>query len=282
MKKYKQFIIKTEPFLPDLLSGLLWEFDISGIDEKENSLIVFADEHSSLTKDKIESVLQKLIGQKLIKSFSVVEQLLEEKNWNEEWEKSREVIRATDRIVIRPTFKSYSPEEGEIVITIDPKMSFGTGEHESTKLALRLMEKHIRSGDKILDVGSGTGILSIAAVKMGAASAVAVDNDPWCYQNCVENCALNDVSEKIKVVEGEIVNITEKDFDLVLANIQKNILLNIAGDVYKKLKPKGYAILSGILNKDESDVVELYQSFGSKLVEKETLGEWLAVALIKI
>ena len=111
-----------------------------------------------------------------------------------------------------PTFKEYESKEDEIVITLDPKMSFGTGEHESTKLALRLIEKYVKGNEKVLDVGSGTGVLSIAAIKLGAANAVAVDNDSWCYHICVENCTLNDVAERIKVVEGEIGIIPEENF----------------------------------------------------------------------
>ncbi len=197
------------------------------------------------------------------------------------WEKSREVIRISERIVIKPTFKEYESVGDEIVITLDPKMSFGTGEHESTKLALRLIEKYVKGNEKVLDVGSGTGVLSIAAIKLGAANAVAVDNDPWCYQNCAENCALNDVAGSIKVVEGEISIIPEENFDLVLANIQKNILLLISEKIKAKLKKNGVVVLSGLQLKDEEEIISHYQSIGFKFKEKKVMDEWIAIVFEK-
>jgi len=275
------FKISSAPFLPDILSGLLWELEITGVTENDDIVIAFAAEDSPVNEEMINGLLYKLVAQKVIEEFSVTKEILEEKNWNELWEKSREVIRISERIVIKPSFKQYESKEDEIVITLDPKMSFGTGEHESTKLALRLMEKYVNGNEKVLDVGSGTGVLSIAAIKLGAVYAVAVDNDPWCYDNCVENCALNNVAKRIKVVEGEIDIIPEEGFNLVFANIQKNILLLISEKIKAKLKKNGIVVLSGLLLKDETEIISHYQSIGFKFIEKEILDEWLAIVLEK-
>ena len=203
MKSYIVFKISSKPFLPDVLSGLLWELNIEGITENDEHLIVFANEESNINEETVKELLNNLVAENVIKEFSVKSKNLEEKNWNELWEKSREVIRISERIVIKPTFKGYESKEDEIVISLDPKMSFGTGEHESTKLVLQLLEKHISGNEKILDVGSGTGILSIASVKLGAPFAIAVDSDEWCYENCRENCKLNNVNDSIKIIHGE-------------------------------------------------------------------------------
>ncbi len=280
MKSYNVFKISSVPFLPDILSGLLWELEITGVTENDDIVIAFAAEDSPVNEEMINGLLNKLVAQNVIEEFSVTREILEEKNWNELWEKSREVIRISERIVIKPTFKEYESKEDEIVITLDPKMSFGTGEHESTKLALRLMEKYVKGNEKVLDVGSGTGVLSIAAIKLGAANAVAVDNDPWCYENCVENCALNETAERIKVVEGEIDIISEEDFDLVVANIQKNILLLISEKIKAKLKKNGIVVLSGLLLKDETEIISHYQSIGFKFIEKKVMDEWIALVLM--
>jgi len=279
LKSYNVFKISSVPFLPDILSGLLWELEITGVTENDDIVIAFATEDSPVNEEMINELLNKLVAQNVIEKFSITKEILKEKNWNELWEKSREVVSISERIVIKPTFKEYKPKEDEIVITLDPKMSFGTGEHESTKLALRLIEKYVKGNEKVLDVGSGTGILSIASIKLGAAYAVAVDNDPWCYQNCAENCTLNDVAERIKVVEGEIAIVSEKDFDLVLANIQKNILLNISEKIKAKLKKNGTVVLSGLLIKDEAEVISHYQSIGFKFEEKKVMDEWIAIVL---
>ncbi|MDZ7624568.1 MAG: 50S ribosomal protein L11 methyltransferase [Ignavibacteriaceae bacterium] len=185
----------------------------------------------ALPKKQIAEAMNKLNNDKLIESFRIEKEILEDKNWNEIWEKSREVIRVSDRIVIKPTFKEYSAKPDEIVLTIDPKMSFGTGEHQTTKLILRLLEKYVTKGMKVLDVGSGTGILAIASVKLGASKAVAVDFDEICLENCKENSLLNEVSDSVEIITGEIDDVKEKDFDLILANIQKNVLLDIADKI---------------------------------------------------
>lgn len=224
MKKYyKEFTITAEPFNVEILSSILWELEITGINEEVGCLKVFADEGSDLTPEKISSFLNKLQDEKLLFNYTVEENVLEEKNWNEEWERSINVIEVSDRIVIKPTFRNYDAKPGQIIISIDPKMSFGTGEHQTTKLMLLFIEKYVKPGMRVLDVGSGTGVLAIAATKLGAASAVAVDNDEWCLNNGKENCELNNVADKVDVSLGVVQDISEKDFDFVLANIQKDI-----------------------------------------------------------
>jgi len=188
-----------------------------------------------------------------------------------------EVIEVTDRIVIKPTFRTYPKTENKIIIEIDPKMSFGTGAHESTKLILLLLEKYVEGGEKILDVGSGTGVLSIAAIKLGAASSVAVDIDEWCYDNCLENCKLNSVDKQVDVIKGKIDDVSQNNFDLVLANIQKNILLYIAQKISTKVNKNGIVILSGLLLRDEDEIVEQYQSIGFKLIARKIMNEWIAI-----
>ena len=278
MKKYKEFTITSEPFNSEILSSILWELEIMGINEEVGCLKVFADENSSLNSEIISSYLEKLRNEKLLKSFDVEENVLEEKNWNEEWEKSINVIEVSDRIVIKPTFRNYEAKPEQIVISIDPKMSFGTGEHQSTKLMLQLIEKYVKPGMRVLDVGSGTGVLAIATVKLGASSAIAVDNDEWCLDNGKENCVLNNVSDKVDVRLGIVQDIPEKDFDLVIANIQKNVLLEISGKLVKRLGGKGILILSGLLETDENDIKKEYKKSGLKMIDKRQMGEWIAVS----
>ena len=224
MKRYKEYIIKTSPFIPDIISGILWELKISGVNEENDLLKIFTDYDSTVTKDEINTLLQKAIDENIISSFIIEEYSYEYKNWNQEWEKGISVIEVSDKITIKPSFKNYENKQNKIVITIDPKMSFGTGEHETTKLVIQLLEKHLEKGGKVLDVGTGTGILAIAAVKLGAQSVLAIDNDDWCIENAEENSVLNNVNKKIKIKLSEIKDIAEKDFDIILANIQKNIL----------------------------------------------------------
>jgi ribosomal protein L11 methyltransferase len=277
MKSFIAYKIFTQPFDPDLLSGLLWEFEITGLIENEDHISVFTSDISSASEGQFTFALIKLKNENLIESFRIEKEILEDKNWNEEWEKSREVIRISDRIVIKPTFKDYSPKENEIVLTIDPKMSFGTGDHQTTKLILRLLEKYVTKGMKVLDVGSGTGILAIAAVKLGALTVVAVDFDEICLENCKENCELNGVSNSVEIITGEIDDVKENNFDLILANIQKNVLLEIADKIKSKLKSGGMIILSGLLESDKIEIEKKYHSLGFVTLQIEKMDEWIAV-----
>jgi ribosomal protein L11 methyltransferase len=280
MKKYKEFLITAEPFIPDLISGVLWDSNISGINEEVNCLKVFSDD-LSLSIDELKNSLQKLKNENLLRSFTIEENVLENRNWNAEWEQSINIIEVSDRIVIKPTFRDYNAKLGQIVLTIDPKMSFGTGEHQTTKLVLMLLERYMTLGARVLDVGSGTGILAIASIKLGARHAIAVDIDEWCYDNAVENSKLNDVSDSVEILRGEITDIKESDFDLILANIQKNILIEIASEIYKRLKPGGTVILSGLLNDDETDIRNHFTGLGLSFLETKILDPWIALVFKK-
>lgn len=276
---YKIF---SKPFDSDLLSGAMWEFDITGLLEDDDHISIFTSGTSKTTEKQIGDVLEKLKKEMLIESFRIEKELLEDKNWNELWEKSREVIRVSERIVIKPTFKNYSLKENEIVLTIDPKMSFGTGEHQTTKLILSLLEKYVRSGIKVLDVGSGTGILAIASVKLGASKVVAIDFDEVCLENCRENCSLNQVSDSVQILTGEIDDVKENDFDLILANIQKNVLLETAERIKSRLKKNGIVILSGLLEGDREAIEEKYHSLGFRTVQVKSMDEWIAITFTGI
>ncbi|MCF8242688.1 MAG: 50S ribosomal protein L11 methyltransferase, partial [Melioribacteraceae bacterium] len=173
--------------------------------------------------------------------------------------------------------RNYENKPDDIIIEIDPKMSFGTGEHQTTKLILVLLEKYIAPGIKVLDVGSGTGILAIASVKLGASYALGVDNDEWCRINGEENIERNGMQSKVYIKEGEIDSVIDSDFDLVLANINKNVLLEIKETLYSKCKPGGLIIISGILESDKTNLETEYTNLGLKVLENQQLDEWSAI-----
>jgi len=280
MKKYTQFRVGTDPFNPELVSGLLWQFDLDGINETDNSLLLFADASKGISIDNIRGLLGKMVAEGLILSFTIDQETLEDKNWNEEYEKNVRVIEVSDRVVIKPSFKNYDAKQGQTIITIDPKMSFGTGEHATTKLVLRLIEKHVKAGDKVLDVGSGTGVLGICAVMLGASSSLGIDNDEWCLLNGTENIKANNLEQKSEVRQAEITEIEESSFDLIVANINKRILLDIAPNLREKLVPSGKLILSGLLQTDKEDILEKYASLNLELIENLNMDEWCALVLV--
>lgn len=281
MKNYNQFVVTFLPFNSDLVSGALWELELEGINELDNSLLLFAMEDSGITIQNVEEIMLSLKNENLVESFTVSEEVIENKNWNEEWEKKVRVIEVTDRIVIKPSFKEYTPKEGQIIIHIDPKMSFGTGEHQTTRLVLQLLDKYAGKGDFVLDVGCGTGVLAIGAVLLGAGKAIGIDNDEWCLLNGNENVVLNKLEDRVKIILCETKDVEEKEFDLILANINKHILLDIRNDLFDKMKASGTLILSGLLTTDKEDIVNSYTSTGLKLVENKSLDDWLALVFRK-
>lgn len=279
-KYYKEFLITAEPFITDIITSVLWNLDIDGINEEVNCLKIFS-KNLNLSQTDIENELNKLIENNLLRSYDVQENVLIERNWNEEWEKSREVIRVSDQIVIRPSFKEYNAKENEKVIILDPKMSFGTGEHPTTKICIKFLEKYLNKDDKVLDVGSGTGILSIAAAKLGASKILAFDIDEWSLDNGIENIRINNVESLIEIRQCEIKDISEKEFDLIVANIQRNILMELAPEINVRLRKSGFLILSGLLETDEKLITDKYSSLGFKFIEKEIMNEWIGIVFQK-
>lgn len=279
MQDYKKFTITTEPFNPEEISDLLWSLEIGGITEFDKCLAVFVPVDGTENINSIKDFMNSLVEQNLINSFEIDEELVEDRNWNEEFEKNVKVVEVTDKIVIKPTFRDYEEKEGQVIINIDPKMSFGTGEHETTKLVLTLLDKYISGGEKVLDVGSGTGVLAIGTVLLGAEKAVGVDFDEWCLLNGKENIELNEVEDKVEVRLGELKDISENDFDLIVANINKHILMDINPGIRERVKDNGTVILSGLLHTDEEDIVKRYSESNFKVVEKIRMNEWIALVL---
>lgn len=280
MKTYKEIKIFTDPFIPDILSGFLWDLDIEGITEEDGYIKLYAGENTDIDENKIEAALNKIKSEGLITFYRFEFSSLLNKNWNEEWEKNINVIEVSDRIVIKPSFREYDNRQGKLVITIDPKMSFGTGEHATTKIMLLLLEKYVKEGFFVLDAGTGTGVLAIASVMLGAKKAIAFDNDEWCLENGLENCKLNSAEDKVEILNCEMKDIAEKNFDLISANIQKNILIELADDFKNRLKNNGVLLLSGLLNTDEKDITEIYVSKKFKPIEKLQVDEWIGLVFI--
>jgi ribosomal protein L11 methyltransferase len=201
-----------------------------------------------------------------------------DRNWNEEWEKTIRPIEVTDRIVITPTWHTYDSRPDQLVLRIDPKMSFGTGYHETTRLILKLMERHIRVGISLLDIGTGTGVLAIAGIRLGARSAVAVDVDEWSYRNALENLELNGVSDRVRVIQGDITAVPSDAFDMIVANIQLNIIEPILGILRSRLGPGGVMLLSGLLCVDEEQILLSLRQNRIGIKDRLTENEWLALA----
>jgi ribosomal protein L11 methyltransferase len=239
---------------------------------------ISAPRWSSSMEEEMRSVLALLTpaGTSPLPRLSV-DTILEE-NWNDEWEKTVLPVAVGERFLIRPSWHNLPSPTDRIALIIDPKMSFGTGYHESTRLVLRLMERLAPLSGRLLDVGTGTGILAIAGLKLGAGSAVGVDVDEWAYENARENALLNEVAGSLEVRAGDLGAVPESGFDIILANLQLNILISMLPDLARKLTPSGTLILSGLLLQDETEIHRALSSCDLRLTDELRENEWLALA----
>jgi len=202
-------------------------------------------------------------------------------DWAEVWKRHYHTLRIGERIVIAPSWEEPEVQPGDVVIKLDPGMAFGTGTHPSTQLALRLLERYIRPGIEMLDVGTGSGILAIAAVKLGAARVLATDIDPEAVHTAQDNINLNGVSDAISVQVGSVAETGQ--FPLVLANILADVLaeLLLHEDLAARVADDGILILSGII-KQRRDVVDLaLRAAGLMVVDVVEDGDWIALAAHK-
>ncbi|MFD1394014.1 50S ribosomal protein L11 methyltransferase [Lacticaseibacillus jixianensis] len=198
-------------------------------------------------------------------------------DWANEWKKYYRPLRITRYLTIVPAWLDYQPQQaGEQVMRLDPDMAFGTGSHPTTALMLRLLEELVRGGETMIDVGTGSGVLALAARLMGAAQVLATDVDEGAVQNAKANLALNAV-DQITVVESDLLNGIDLKADLIAANILANVLLPLIPQVPARLKPHGRLLLSGIYLDKVAAVKQALSASGLKCLAQYQLGDWVAL-----
>ncbi|MEE8336810.1 MAG: 50S ribosomal protein L11 methyltransferase [Dehalococcoidia bacterium] len=216
------------------------------------------------------------LGQKLPR-LQFVE--VADRQWDEQWKRDFGVMHIGRRIVIRPSWEEYERATGELVITLDPGRAFGTGEHETTQLCLRALEQLVRPGDAVVDVGTGSGVLAIAAARLGAGSVVAIDNDPEAALVAQQNVELNGVERYVRVVEGSLGGnlLKPHSADVVVFNISSMALEELVDEVVTALKPAGHFVGSGFIEEARADVQRLLARANLRTLGMESEGEWLSV-----
>ena len=197
--------------------------------------------------------------------------------WRDKWKEYFKPTKLSNNIVVKPTWCEYEPNEEDIVIEIDPGMAFGTGTHETTMLCIRMIEKYMHGGYKVLDVGSGSGILSIAAAKLGASDVLGIDIDEDAVRVSNENYELNKVSDRAKAIVGDLTAGVDYKANIVVANLLADIVMRLSKDAKRHLGEKGIFITSGILTEKSEAVEKCMIECGFEIVEKAILGEWCSI-----
>lgn len=200
-----------------------------------------------------------------------------ETDWSECWKQYYKPFRAGKHLVIKPSWETWESVPGDLIIELDPGMAFGTGTHETTAMCISMIEKYY-AGGTLLDVGTGSGILAIAAARLGAKDVLAVDIDPDAVRVAIENVAHNGLSAAVRVREGDLVKGLDETFDFAVANILAPVISMLAVPLKRHLKPGAVFICSGIISEAEGDVLAALQSAGYQVLEIEHKGDWVAIA----
>ena len=213
--------------------------------------------------------------------IELTRQELAEEDWADNWKKYFEPARITHDLTIVPSWTDYEATTGEKIIKLDPGMAFGTGTHPTTKMSLFALEQVLRGGETVLDVGTGSGVLSIASSLLGAKDIYAYDLDDVAVRVAQENIALNAGTENIHVAAGDLLKGVDIEADVIVANILADILVNLTDDAYRLLKDEGYLIMSGIISEKWNLVRESAETAGFFLETHMMQGEWNACVFKK-
>lgn len=301
--KWVEMVIKAKREMEDAISNILYELGSSGVVIEDSSLALYeldwdyidpklleindeitikgylpvgADfsERVALLKDRL-SLLSDIFGYNL---EEIVIAEINEKEWESEWKKYYKPLKIGDRIVIKPTWEEYDKkDENEIIVELDPGMAFGTGTHETTIMCIKAIEKYVKPGMTVFDIGCGSGILSIVSAKLGASKVIAVDRDEVAVSIAKENVSINKVEDRVSVILSDLLRDIVDKANVIVANIIADVIIRLIEDVGKYMKEDAILILSGIIKDREEDVkIKLeYKKFD--IIEIMEMGEWITI-----
>ena len=202
-----------------------------------------------------------------------------DEDWAENWKKYYKPFRVGEHLVVKPSWEAYASAPGDLVVELDPGMAFGTGTHETTGMCLELLEKYVQKRKRVMDVGTGSGILAIAAAKLGAQNVLAVDIDPSAVKVARENVLHNGVEACVRVIQGDLVKSEAMPCELAVANIVADAIIMLCGPLTRHLDAGGLLLCSGIIREREEDVLAAASAAGYAVVERRERGEWVALCL---
>ena len=292
MNNYFELQISINPDMEDIVSDIFFtNFDCEGVVLEEET---YKDlEMTSTTRGKLRvfltsypTNLNEILSteRELMKSRGFSDEELgsweialdekENQDWSKKWKEKWTVTHVTEKIAVVPSWLNYEPKEGEITITLDPGCAFGTGTHQTTQLCMKALEKYLKKGDSVADIGTGSGILSILAKKLGGSKVYGCDIDETVIDVCKQNAEINGITD-ITFELNSADKITEK-YDFVCANILHFVLAEIMGDLKNIMKPNALMSLSGILDEKKDMVLEAIERESLKIIETISQDQWIS------
>lgn len=275
---YLEFVFNIETkedYQRDLLINALGEAGFDTFEETPEGFNAYI-KSAEFNEDDFNNAL---LPYKEIYSFSWEQNQVAQKNWNQIWESNFEPLYIKERCYVRATFHQPKPDY-PLEIIIDPKMSFGTGHHQTTTMMMEFIMEEDFGNKRVLDMGAGTGILAILAYKLGATDITAIDYDPICYDSMIENSRLNHTPLN-QILCGSKDVIPEKEFDIVLANINRNILLDQFDRYSEVLSPGGELYISGFYETDLDSLIDKASALNLSFVKKKLLDNWCSAKFLK-
>lgn len=297
MSNYFELRISINPEMEDIVSDICFSnFDCEGVvleEETYKDLVMTSTTKGNLRvfltsvdknpvellKTEREILKSRGFTDEELGSWDVTVDEKEDQDWSKKWKEKWTVTHVTDKIAVVPSWLDYEPKEKEITITLDPGCAFGTGTHQTTQLCMKALEKYLKQGDSVADIGMGSGILSILAKKLGASVVYGCDNDETVIDVARENAQINNV-DNITFELNTADKIKEK-YDFVCANILHNVLAEIMGDLKNIMKDDGVLSLSGILDEKKPVVLDAVSKNNLKIIDTISQDQWISFVVRK-
>lgn len=278
--RYPYVHVDVPPEASEEVATMLWDLGAQGVEERDASTMNRPDASGRVTlvASFPEEADARRAADAIAPRFAARVEFVVGDAWRDAWKEFFHTARIGQRLVVRPSWESVKTWPDEVVLTIDPGRAFGSGTHETTRLVLREIDRRVHGGERILDVGCGSGILSVAALLLGAEHATAVDVERDAIEVTLENAKLNGVDARIAAATTPIASV-KGEWPLVVANIEKRVLVPLAHEIAARVAPGGLLVLSGILLGEQDDVAAAYRGMKRLLTGRD--GEWVSLVLAK-
>lgn len=306
--KWFEIKITTSSEAVEAVSGILYDSGVTGVviedpndpifsskssgdwDYFDPSVVKFSSDHavvkgylpeSEELNDQVEMIREKVhslaahaidFGPGTVSSTEIFEE-----DWANEWRKYYKPKRVTERLTVKPTWEPYTGADNEIIVEMDPGGAFGTGTHETTMMCMAQLDKTVTPGCSVYDIGCGSGILGITAVKLGAGRVLAVDNDPAATSATLENAQVNGVADRLEIIQGNLLDQAHGPADIIVANIIADVIILLARHIHRFMHAESVFISSGILTERKQEVLNALDLNGLQVLEVQEMGEWCAI-----